>query len=274
MQLNQEQMKWLGRLSKTATRQKENEKTDATKNALLDKFAEQRDKNWDTILEGMQIKVGRIGDNGKFETMDVYREDGDATKTFDIDEQRQGWRVANEEGIEGGFDDDGNVVEQPEIGKHSKAYHLLLEMTAELHNAKVPVDKKGKQVDKPLFTDEELTSEIYDPLVRRGVPETFIGNKHSRTHAMIKGSFKEYATRLEKEEVKSSAKRFAKENKDLGISLFRLAISVPGNVTGSIAGVQQGASQDQYDVDNSKPTPMCCPTISRVMAWTATPQPL
>ena len=248
MQLNEQQMTWLSKLTKQAERQKENDERDNQKNAILEKFAEQREKNWDTILEGMQIKVGRIGKNGKFEAMDVWRKDGDQTKTFDLDEQRQGWRIAGEDGkgVEGGQTDDGELIEQPEALKHITATNLLRQITDEAHGAKITVkNKKGKSVEKPLFTDEELRSEIYDPLVRRGVPETFIGKDYSRTEKMVKGSFKAYKKRLEKEDLKG----FLSENKDLGIALFRMGVSLPGNVTQSIEAVKLGVSQDQAGFD-------------------------
>ena len=252
MQLNEEQMSWLSQLGHTARKQRSQNTINAKKTAILDKFHEQREKNFDTILDGMQIKVARMGKNGKVETQDVYREDLDQTKTFDVDEQRQGWRVAKQGGkeIEGeeteGSKNGQEFLEQPEFDKFSKARHLLIQMTDEAHGAKKTIKHRdGKTTEKPLFTDEELSSEIYDPLVRRGVPETFIGNDFSRTQKMTKGSFKEYAKRLEKEDVKG----FVAENKDLGMAFFRMGMSLPGNVMGSLESTKLLTSQQQTTSD-------------------------
>jgi hypothetical protein len=75
-------------------------------------------------------------------------------------------------------------IEQPEFEKFSAAHHLLIQMTDEAHTAKKvkldrhgrPVKKNGKVVEEPLFSEEELMAEIYDPLVRSGLPETFVSN--------------------------------------------------------------------------------------------------
>ena len=252
MQLNDEQMDWLNKLGHTARKQRSQNTVNAKKTAILDKFHEQREKNMDTILDGMKIKVARVGKNGKVEEQDVWREDLDQTKTFDIDEQRQGWRVAKQggKGIEGEeteeWQNGQELIEQPEFAKFSKARHLLIQMTDEAHGAKkTTVHRDGKKTEKPLFTDEELTAELYDPLVRRGVPETFIGNDFSRTQKMTKGSFKEYAKRLEKEDVKG----FVAENKDLGIAFFRMGVSLPGNVMGGMEATKLATSQQQTTSD-------------------------
>ena len=248
MQLNDEQMLWVEKLAKTAKVQVAKESRDAQKTVLLDKLAEQREKNFPQILEGMQIKVGRpVGKKGKLETQDVYREDLDPTESYDATEERDGYRVTTKDGkkIEGAltekWEQGQELIEQPEFEKFSKARHLLLQMTDEVHSAKVDVKKKGKTVQEPLFSDEELMTEVYDPMVRRGVPETFIGDDHSRTKKMIKGTFEEYAKRLEKEDLKG----FFAENKDLGISVFRMCIALPGNVMASDNATHLLASQQQ-----------------------------
>src|ERR1035438_8648398 len=193
MQLNDEQMLWVEKLAKTAKVQVAKESRDAQKTVLLDKLAEQREKNFPQILEGMQIKVGRpVGKKGKLETQDVYREDLDPTESYDATEERDGYRVTTKDGkkIEGALTEEWEqgreLIEQPEFEKFSKARHLLLQMTDEVHSARVDVKKKGKTVKEPLFSDEELMTEVYDPMVRRGVPETFIGDDHSRTKKMIR----------------------------------------------------------------------------------------
>ena len=70
-------------------------------------------------------------------------------------------------------------------------------------------------------------------------------NDFSRTQKMMKGSFKEYAKRLEKEDVKG----FVAENKDLGIAFFRMGVSLPGNVMGSMEATKLATSQQQTTSD-------------------------
>jgi hypothetical protein len=245
MQLNNEQMIWLQALNVTSGKQAHEDLKDGKKAFILDKMAEQREQHMDEILEGYQFKVGRIGKNGKFQTMDVSREDLDPTKMFDVADQDLGYRVANEDGT----DFDEIDIEDPEHSKFDKATNLLEMLSRDANHSYLTDDgrviigkgKEGTEGVEKLFTDDELTEEVYDPLVRRGVPETFIGNKHSRNDAMVKGSMKHYAERLEKEDLKG----FAAENKDLGVAFFRLCISAPGNIMGGLEATKLDVSQQQ-----------------------------
>src|SRR4051812_9506981 len=210
MILSDEQMNWVGKLTKSAKSQAVADQRDAKKAAILDKFAQSREGNWSVIQEGMGIKVGKADDKGKIQKMDVGRKDMDATKAFDVAEEREGWRVATKDGkaIEGDLTEEWaegrDLIDQPEFGKFSNARHLIIQMMDEAMSAEEdeldhrgkPVIKNNKVAKKPLFTEEELRAEIYDPLVRRRVPETFVPNKYSRTQAMIDGSFEEYSKRL------------------------------------------------------------------------------
>src|ERR1700760_1369147 len=160
MQLNNEQMNWLQDLHLTSTKQELNDKKDAQKTLILDKLAERREQNMAEILEGYQFKVGRIGKNGKFETMDVSREDLDPTKMFDVFDQELGYRVANEEGT----DFEELDIDSPEQSKFDKATNLLEEMSKEANHSYLTKDgrvilgkgKGGKEGVEKLFTDEEL----------------------------------------------------------------------------------------------------------------------
>jgi hypothetical protein len=252
--LDSDQMKWVAGLNAKIVQQQENDKIDAQKRQILEKFAQQRELSMDSIIDGMKIRLGRPDENkdGKLEKekLDMYRKDGDSLKSGDVRDDLLGYRVLSKGGkkIEGELTDDWKhgkeLVELPEFGKFSKARHRLLEMTDEAVTTKIEtdkLDKNGKKVKKPLFTEEELTKEIFDPLVRRGVPETLIGNHYSHTHKMLKGSFEEYGKRLEKEQLKS----FCDENKGLGVALFRMGVSLPGNIMQADAVTKLTAGQVQ-----------------------------
>ncbi len=237
MQLDENKMKWVGKISKSAKVQEEKDAVDAQKTLLLDQLADEREKNFATILEGVQIQIGGFDEKGRVQADAFYRDDADGSKTADVRDDYSGKRVTDASGkkIEGEISDawlkgkarGDDVLKQPEFEKNLKALHLVEAMALPLEKATVDgKDKKGKTVKKPMFTKEELTAEIYDPLVRRGVPETFIGDKHSRTHAMVKGTFEAYGERLEKEDLKG----LYDENKDLGLALLKMCIALPGAV--------------------------------------------
>ncbi len=58
--------------------------------------------------------------------------------------------------------------------------------------------KNGEMEDMPLFTDQEITDELFTPLVReRLLPETLVPKEHSETAMMIEGSNQAYLEDLE-----------------------------------------------------------------------------
>jgi tetratricopeptide (TPR) repeat protein len=259
--LDSDQMKWVTGLNAKIVRQQENDKIDAQKRQILEKFAEQRELSMDGIIDGMKIQLGRPDEKkgGKLEKekLDMYRKDGDSLKSGDVRDDQLGYRVLSKGGkkVEGELTDEWaegqELVELPEFGKFSKARHRMIEMTDEAFTTKIEtdkLDKHGNKIKKPLFNEDELTKEIFDPLVRRGVPETLIGNDFSHTHKMLEGSFEEYGKRLEKEQLKS----FCDENKDLGIALFRMVVSLPGNIMQADAVTKLTAGQ----VETTKPDPV------------------
>jgi hypothetical protein len=256
MVLDDNKMKWVSKITKSAKVQEEKDAVDAQKALLLDQLAEAREKDFATILEGVQIQIGGRDEKGRIQAEAFYREDADGSKTADVRDDYSGKRVTDASGkkIEGELSDawlkgkarGDEVLKQPEFEKNLKALHLVEALALPLEKATVDgKDKKGKAVKKPMFTKEELTAEIYDPLVRRGVPETFIGDKHSRTHDMVKGTFEAYGERLEKEDLKG----LYDENKDLGLALLKMCIALPGAVMSADGATKLLASQQQASTD-------------------------
>lgn len=95
---------------------------------------------------------------------------------------------------------------------------------------------KGVMEDMPLFTDQEITDELFTPLVReRLLPETLVPKDHSETAMMIEGSNQAYL-----EDLEEFTKNLKEEEDDLVSSGIK-GVSQLSAIGGKLASAFPGA---------------------------------
>jgi len=244
MKLEQPQIDWLTKLDKKAAGQKNVDERTALKLTLAGKIFGDREKQAASIFSGSSLKVmdqksGRAQDTLQYAVRDQ-------TEEFDLDEQRDGFRIARsvkDDSVLGRLlgrqkleveEWDPESGRQEQFEKHLNTARQVDEMALQFEEVMVDkldedgqplYDKDGKPLKEPLFTEDEIAADVYDPLVRQGLmPETSVPDKYSRTKEMLKGSFEAYQERLKKEDQKS----WWDENGTLTLTVIKSAISLGG----------------------------------------------
>ncbi|WP_158080766.1 hypothetical protein [Pelomonas sp. KK5] len=238
--MNDLQKDWLTKLDAALAAQKNLDTRQQLKHALVAKLASDREEHSQQIFDGSdQTLVNEKGEKLKGLDYVKHRQDKEA----DIDDQALGYRLAGVDGQMEEWDPKTGTQEQfqKQLAAQRRVSQLAMEMEQQMGdeldkdgNLVYPTDKDGRRTsDKPnqvpLFGKEEIASEIYDPLKRRGlIPETAIPDKFSRTKEMLKGSFDAYGERVKRDE-KGTAKRLFDENfglaKSIGTGLFTVGMS-------------------------------------------------
>ncbi|MBQ0958813.1 hypothetical protein KAK06_07565 [Ideonella sp. 4Y11] len=205
--LTDPQKTWLNELTGSSAEQKKVDARHQRKQAVIAKIISDRQKANATLKEGASVQVSKGSEKSLMKTVDEVNHD--QTTVFDLDEERDGYRLAKASGqIE---EWDPATGSQEEFQKHLAAARQVDEMVRQLESEMVDGD--------PLFTPEEIAAEVYQPLMRQGLlSETSVPDKYSQTKKMLDGSFDAYAKRLELDK-KSTAKRLFDENFALGKSL-------------------------------------------------------
>lgn len=257
--LTEPQKNWLAQLNGNIVRQQALDQRESQKLALLAKLAKDREAHKEELSKAMGQKVttrpskkmvqeGR-GVEGKGDDMDVRHKKGDQTKSFDIDDQRDGFRLAASDGTIEEWDP--NTGNQEKFQEHLAAAREIEAMADEMERAmtdEIGPDGKptGKQV--PLFSKEDIVNELYAPLQRRGLlAETFVPDKYSQTKEMLDETYKAYAERL-KSDKKSKARQMFNENLGLGKSLLNFSVTtVSSGLTINSAANSTSSMQTKWD---------------------------
>ena len=232
--MNELQTAWITQVTGARAAQQALDQQEMQKQALLAKLASDRNLNAGILQAGSDLTmVDKKGSSQK--TLD--RENHDQTDEFDLDEQRDGFTIADRFGKIEKWDPVTGT--QEEFQKHLETgrrvnlavYEMETAMADELDEAGQPVmevlpDGSRAAKRKRLFSDEDIATEIYDPMRRNGlIPETSIPDKFSRTREMLDGSFEAYGKRLKADKM-SLGKRLFSENaslvKTMGLSTFSI----------------------------------------------------
>ena len=114
-------------------------------------------------------------------------------------------------------------------------FMTALERKMEAATIKRP-GKNGAMEDQPLFTDQEITDELFTPLVReRLLPETLVPKDYSETAKMIEGSNQAYM-----EDLEEYTKNLVEEEDDLVSSGIK-GVSQLSAIGGKLAAAFPGA---------------------------------
>src|SRR5262245_48449838 len=189
--MNDDQKKWLTDVGGKAVLQQKLSERQALKDAVAGKLGANIASKAGEIHTAMNRKATTGGKKPK--TQKLLSGKGQIDE-FDIDEM-----------------EDGYALETADHEQQLKAHHLVTQMSKDMD---IMVDKidpdtgavimedvdeldsKGKPTGKtikqpakePLFTKEEISKELYQPMVRgRLIPETFVPNEFSATKEMLDG---------------------------------------------------------------------------------------
>lgn len=236
------QVEFLERLNKKAVARVAQNSQRALRDAQLENLQNQMAERGARLQEDLE-KLKTVKKKGKDQQI-LNVEVRDQTTEFDIDEQYDGYRLAEEEG-----DDVGeNFQKLLEAGRI--VTDLSRELEVEVDVEEPDLDQQGnpqfdpqgnlitRTVKKKLFEGDELKktlgTELYQPLVREGLmPETFVPDDFSETREMLDGSFGAYKERLEKEGL--NHKVFSPENLAMASTLFTSGVAFVGSA-GTIKG--------------------------------------
>ncbi len=214
------QTAWLARLAGAQAAQQALDRRESAKRALLAKLASDRERSAGVIQAGSDLTM--VDKKGKQQqTLDLASRD--QTEEFDLDEQRDGFAIADAFGKVEEWDPETGT--QAQFEKHLETarrvsmavYEMESAMTDELDADGKPVMEDGPNGTRQarrtrLFQDEDIATELYDPMRRIGlIAETSIPDKFSRTKEMLDGSFAAYGDRLKKDK-KGLGKRLYDEN--------------------------------------------------------------
>ena len=212
--------KFLTDLKVGRSTQKKLEERQQLKETLLNKLRDERSEKNNTILAGSDLQMTR-GKKGEKAVNMLDARTHDQTKTADLADQSLGYRLA---------DASGNIEEgtQDQFQKHLATRKIVSGMVDKLSVMVPKLDSKGRKVDpyeeEPLFSDDEIAAEVFDPLLRIGLlAETFVPNEFSRTHRMLKGTFASYGKRVEEAEKSSNFGEYAALGKTVFISALTIA---------------------------------------------------
>lgn len=236
------QKAWLAGLTVSGKKAVLVQKRLAARDAVLARLSNDINRHARELYDGSNLTME--DDRGNTQRMLEYGR-LDQTRVFDHDDQRDGYSLRSDE----------------DLLKHLETGRLVTALSSELEvpysepelddngDPKVdPVSGDPVMREVPLFSDDELGTEFYDPLVRRGVvPETLVPDEHSSTRKMLDGSFASYKERLDEDQIKSGFRRFLSENGGLMLS----GVSLVTTGVGSAATIQGAMDVKPDDVGTS-----------------------
>jgi len=188
MAFTEPQTAWLEGLSGLALA-KERADTERSKKDLL---ATERTVKLAPAKESIKRKLSAASfKKGKFSSVKVLDEEGGQEVEFDYSDVKGDKQ----------FEQEYLAMMQDAMEQISAAVAQMRDEQTELideETGAVVLDKKGKPVMVPLYTDEQIAEEVYMPLVReRLMPEWLVPNKWSKTQQMLDASDALYKERLE-----------------------------------------------------------------------------
>lgn len=178
MPLTTSEIDWLGGLSGLDM---DKQKADAVLKHR-DLLADERDVKLAGVKSDIKSKLASIKvSTGLFSSARVLDEEGGQMSEFDysdLDRRKE-------------FDKQYQVVMREAMEKISQTI-------AAMRDARTTgLDEKGKEIEIPLYTEEQIAEEVYMPLVReRLMPEWLVPNQWSKTQEMLDASDALYKERL------------------------------------------------------------------------------
>lgn len=253
-------------------RDKEEVKEQALKDMLLEKTLREIDKRRELLRETTQATVERVDDGGKKKTEQLRDKEGKQQRATDTGNMKGVTNITYGSTGKGGKDTSGSNVDtsgmtpqgpltgghddvsapfniKQNAGPEAKGLKLLSESVAWVQGqadelAEVTVMRSTLPdgaddivlVKQKLFTDKELTDEIFTPLVRDKVlGETLVPDKYSKTQQMLDGSDDYYI-----KECKEKGRAPATGAAELTKGLIGVAGSVATTVFSGMGAVKEG----------------------------------
>lgn len=189
MALTETQIAWLSELSGRQVAKQQADDIRNRKDLLAEERGVKLGKVKESIkgkLESVSLKTGLLG------SMKVLDEEGGQMAEFDYSDLKK-----------------KRQFEEEYLVTMREAMEQISAAVTAMRDARTTVkDEYGKDVEVPLYTDEQIAEEVYMPLVReRLMPEWLVPDKWSKTQEMLNASdalykdrLKEYTAELEGEE--------------------------------------------------------------------------
>lgn len=216
------ELDWLDRAAGVKTILDQYQKKELKKQLMLREVQAKRNEKLNVLREGAALKVtNRKGEQRQLTDLETR----DQLKEFDREEQFE-FRLAE------GTEKDGVYERSDDELKHLRVRDAVSEQEELMSQATIeeeridPETGERKMVKVPLFTQEEIAEQVYDPMVREGLmSETFVPDKYSRTQQMLDPVFNEYAERLKRDK-KHPALNFLSENQGVLLSSLSMMMTV------------------------------------------------
>ncbi len=142
-------------------------------------------------------------------------------------------------------------VDDADSDRANKAFSQIVRLQERMKNQTTKIMRDGKEVEVPLFTDEELGDEFWEPLVREGiVPENLVPNKYSKVQEMLDATNALYLERLA-EERKNGVEKGTITSKDFIKGLSKVGQDMAKAFAGADADVAVAAIQLAEFVGNT-----------------------
>ena len=184
MSLTIEQKDWVQKVSSLAISKQQRDGDQAQKDLLLREMLGKLDPLKEDIREGMTFGLQKKGLKGALGAKSIsLKEKGEQVDELETMEARDTRGITAED--------------------HKKSYQAMEQvatLVGKLREAKVKRTDPdtGAEVEVPLFDEDELTEEFYNPLVReRLMPENLVPNRYSKTKEMLDATNEVYQKRLE-----------------------------------------------------------------------------
>ncbi len=195
MPLNPVQVQWLEEITGAATRKEKSDEIRALKSTALTSIRAEVGTLQQELTEQFTFDVTKSAKKRPNPTQKSIHASGDQVEEFDLDEVREGyWFVTDEEYQT----PEGKEKADKVLGRIMKGHESLDALRKKLEAVTYDRHENDKVTKVRAFTDDEISEELYKPLVRsRAMPETLVPDRFSETQKMLDGTYEAYKKKVD-----------------------------------------------------------------------------